>query len=90
MSKISSKNTPKKPVVKLVKKNSKTIKATKSTNLKITVLPVWNDTEPYTKIINNKTNETNLKLLWTKEELMKIYGNILPKSKQLNFSVYTK
>lgn len=90
MSKISCKNTAKKTVVKLVKKNSKNSKVSKGNSLKITVLPVWNENEPYTKTINNKNNETNLKLVWTKEELMKIYGNILPKSKPLNFSVYTK
>lgn len=48
------------------------------------------DSEPYTRTISNKNNETNLKLVWNKEDLLKIYENILPKSKPLNFSVYTK
>lgn len=82
MSKTGIRSSTKKTSSKLVKRPSK--------NLKITVLPIDPNDEPYTKTFNNRNNDNNLKLVWNKEELMKIYDGILPKSKTYNFSVYTK
>lgn len=87
MSKVSCKSASKKGNVKLLKRPQK---PTKSTNLKITILPVDSEWPPYTKTISNKNWENNLKIVWNKEEILKVYSGVLPKSKNLNFSVYTK
>lgn len=106
MSKTSYKAGQKKIGTKATKRIGKTSKSSKSNMLKITVLPIETKDPPYIKSFSNKNNENNLKLVWPRDELAKIYSNILkPKEKSLNshkemeflqpksshnYSVYTK
>ena len=106
MSKTSCKVGTKKIGSKTVKRIGKGTKSKNSKMIKITVLPIEAKDPPYVKWIPNKNNENNLKLVWPKEDLLKIYANILKSKEKIsslgnkveyiqpksphNFSVYTK